>query len=202
MMLASFVLAAMLQDSDRLAAENKMRNMKVTLDYKQASLDSVIQYLQEMTEVNFFLGKPAKEKGEITVTITVKEISVKSALSLILKPHKLTAIWQDGVIMITTEEDQPVVMELYDVRDLMHPIKDMPGVDFDLNTGTFSPPEEGDAPAELPIEELVKAHTGGKSWDENPKCTISYQNGILVVKQTKDVHKQIRRIIGQLRQYK
>jgi type II secretory pathway component GspD/PulD (secretin) len=201
MMVASLVLAAMLQDSDRLAAENKLRNMKVSLEYKGADLRDVIQYLQEMTEINFFLSKQTQEMGELQVTITVKNISVKSALNLILKPLKLTTLWQDGVMMITTPAEEPVLMEIYDVRDLMHPLKDMPGVEIDFGTGTVVQPESVDA-AVLPLEELVKAHTGGKSWDDNPKCTISLQNGILVVKQTREVHKQIRRIIGQLRQYK
>jgi hypothetical protein len=51
----------------------------------------------------------------------------------------------------------------------------------------------------MPIEEMVRAHTGGRSWEENPKASIKMQNGLLVIKNTPEVHKQVRRLLDLLR---
>jgi hypothetical protein len=59
--------------------------------------------------------------------------------------------------------------------------------------------EAGPEYAEIPIAELVRAHTGGKTWDENPKASVNLQNGLLVVRQTPEVHRQIVRLLNLLR---
>ena len=62
-------------------------------------------------------------------------------------------------------------------------------------TGVDDPVTQPD----LPLEEILKTHTGGKSWDENPKVSLKLRNGLLVVKQTQEVHVQIRRLLSQFR---
>ena len=56
-----------------------------------------------------------------------------------------------------------------------------------------------DIGGEVPIEEMVRAHAGGRSWEENPKAVVKMQNGLLVVKNTPEVHKQVRRLLDLLR---
>ena len=48
----------------------------------------------------------------------------------------------------------------------------------------------------------MKAHTGGRSWEENPKCACRLNNGLLIVKNTPEVHKQIVRLLDMLRSNK
>lgn len=201
MRLMALVLATVLQDSDREAAENRLHSMKITLDFKGAELETIVEYLRDMTDLNFVVDKAAKEKLP-TVSITVKDVSVRSALSLLLKPNGLAVIWKEGVLWITTPDQAPIVLEIYDVRDLLHPLEDMPGVEIDLSpTGLGATINAGLAAPQpvLPLDEILKAHTGGKSWEENSKVSLKLQNGLLVVKQTKEVHAQIRRLIDQIR---
>ncbi|MBI2901683.1 MAG: hypothetical protein HYY17_15980 [Planctomycetes bacterium] len=204
-MLAIALVFTLAQDAEREAAEARLRNMKIALDFKGADLDTVIDYVREVTGLNFFIAKKAREKGELQISISVKGLSVKSALALVLKPRGLALIWQDGVFLVTTPDEEPLAMEIYDVRDLLHTIEDMPGAEITLDTsglgGTVVPPTP-DPPLPLALEEIIKTHTGKKSWEENPKATVKLQNGLLVVKQTREVHREIRRLLNQLRRNK
>ncbi len=200
-MLVALAFAIGLQDSERETAENLLRSRKITLDFKGADLETVVEYIRSMTDLNFIVDQAAKEKLP-TVSITVKDVSVQSALSLLLKPHGLAAMWKDGVICLTTPDQAPVVLEIYDLRDLLHVLEDMPGVEIDLTPSGLGTTITGGVAAVQPalsLEEILKAHTGGKSWEENSKVSLKLQNGLLVVKQTKEVHAQIRRLLGQLR---
>lgn len=196
------------QSADPVKSEyaSKLKSMRVTLDFKTAPLEDVINYLREISNMNLFVGSKVKEKGEITITLRVADLPLKSVLNLMLAPHQLTYVYKEGVLYITTIEEaqQDVVMEIYDVRDLLYPITDFPGVDMTLSSDGLGATvvEEPSIATEMPIVDLVKAHTGGKTWDDNPKAAINLQNGLLVVKQSKEVHAQVRRLIGKLRDFK
>jgi len=88
-------------------------------------------------------------------------------------------------------------MEIYDCRDILYPISNSPGIDLDLNAngpGVVIQPDAGDTGGEIPIEEMVPAHTGGRSWEENSMAVCKMQSGPLVMKNTPDGHKQGRRL--------
>ncbi len=204
-MVLAAALPALAQDSAREETENKLKNVRVTLDFKDAPLDTVMDYLREISNINLVVDARVREKN-IVVTMKVSEISLKSVFSLMLKPHNCGTMFKDGVLQILPSEviaDRTVKMELYDCRDILHPIQDFPGVDIALDTvGVLLAEPAKDAGGEMPIAELVKAHTGGKSWDENPKATCAMQNGLLVVRQTPEVHAQIVRLLNLLRRHK
>jgi type II secretory pathway component GspD/PulD (secretin) len=195
------------QEPARQEAEARLRSLKVSLDFKDAPLESVVDYLRTVSDLNILLDSKVREKNP-TVTLRVQDVSLKSALNLILRPLGCDTMFRDGVLMIMTREDvadRTLVLELYDCRDLLHPVKDFPGVDFELapnGQGVVPFQEAGEGPAEMPIEELVRAHTGGRSWEENPRCTVSLRNGILVVRNTPEVHHQVRRLLNLLRRHR
>ncbi|HEX7901584.1 MAG TPA: hypothetical protein VF950_27745 [Planctomycetota bacterium] len=208
-MITTLLLLATLQKDPALAeTEAKLSNLKITLDFKDAPLETVVDYLREIADMNLFIDSKVAEK-QIKVTLKVGEISLRSVLSLALKPHDCGTYFKDGVLMIMTLPDiadRTVKMQIYDCRDILHPIQDFPGVEFVLQVdgagiGPVIDPGTGDA-GEIPIAELVRAHTGGKTWDENPKFSINLQNGLLVVKQTPEVHRQVVRLLDMLRRNK
>ena len=45
----------------------------------------------------------------------------------------------------------------------------------------------------------MRSHTGGRRWEENRVASIKMQNGLLVIKNTPEVYKQVRRLLDQLR---
>jgi type II secretory pathway component GspD/PulD (secretin) len=191
------------QDSTRAEYEGKLNNIKVTLDFQSAPLDQVVDYLREISGMNIFVDSKVRDKN-VVVSLKVTEISLRSIFSLILKPQNCDILFKDGVLQLMTKEDvadRTMKMEIYDCRDILYPIQNFPGIEMDLNAGAgivVNPPEDP-AGSEIPIEELVRTHTGGRSWEENPKAVIKMQNGLLVVKNTPEVHKQVRRLLDLLR---
>ncbi len=195
--------AAFAQDSVKGEYESKLNNIKVTLDFTNAPLDSVVDYLREISGLNLFVDTKVRDK-QINVTLKVHEISLRSILGLILKPQGCDIMFKDGVLQLMTKEDvadKTMKMEIYDCRDILHPISQFPGVDLDLaqGAGVLVTAPDVDAAGEMPIEEMVRAHTGGRSWEENPKAVCKLQNGLLVIKNTPEVHKQVRRLMDLLR---
>ena len=207
-MITTLLLLALQKDPAQVETEAKLSNLKITLDFKDAPLETVVDYIREIADMNLFIDAKVAEK-QITVSLKVSEISLRSVFSLALKPHDCGTYFKDGVLMIMTLPDiadRTVKMQIYDCRDILHPIQDFPGVEFVLQVdgsgiGPVIDPGAGDA-GEIPIAELVRAHTGGKTWDENPNASITLTNGILVVSQSKRVHEEIKRFVNLLRQFK
>ncbi len=197
-------LAAGAQDSVKNEYESKLNNVKVSLDFTNAPLDSVIDYLREISGMNIFTDAKVRDK-QLVITLKVSEISLRSIFGLMLKPHGCDILFKDGVLQVMTKEDvadKTMRMEIYDCRDILYPIQNFPGIDLDLNAagpGVVINPDPGDAGGEIPIEEMVRTHTGGRSWEENPKAVCKMQNGLLVIKNTPEIHRQVRRLLDLLR---
>jgi type II secretory pathway component GspD/PulD (secretin) len=195
--------AAFAQDNVKGEYESKLNNIKVTLDFTNAPLDAVVDYLREISGMNIFVDNKVREK-QIVISIKVNEISLRSIFKLMLSPQNCDVMFKDGVLQIMTKEDvadKTMKMEIYDCRDILHPIAQFPGVDIALGdqAGVIVQDTADDGGGEIPIEEMVRAHTGGRSWEENNKAVCRMQNGLLVIKNTPEVHKQVRRLLDLLR---
>jgi len=59
-----------------------------------------------------------------------------------------------------------------------------------------------DGPAGLVDEDLlvmiVQSSTGGRTWDTNPRASITLRNGLLYVTQTPAVHHEIEALLARL----
>ena len=203
LLLASPLVQA--QDAMKAEVEGKLNNIKVTLDFQNAPLDQVVDYLREISGMNIFVDAKVRDKG-LVVSLKVTEISLRSIFGLILKPHNCDILFKDGVLQLMTKEDvadRTMKMEIYDCRDILYPIQNFPGVDLDISaTGSgvnLVQDPTAEQGGEIPIEEMVRTHTGGRSWEENPKAVCKMQNGLLVIKNTPEVHKQVRRLLDLLR---
>jgi len=201
--LLALALWAQAADPAKVEADSKLRNLRISLDFQDAPLETVVDYLREIAAMNIFVDRKVQER-QIRVTLKVTDIALGSVFSLLLRPHGCDTMFRDGVLMVMTREDvadRTLRMQIYDCRDILHPIQDFPGVELQLavdgGINTVMPDDAGGG--EIPIAELVRAHTGGKSWDENPKASVALQNGLLVVKQTPEVHKQVVRLLNMLR---
>lgn len=183
----------------------KLRSIRVDVDFSSFSVSRLADYLRDVAGINIVVDPQADEIK--TLSMKAKGVTIHSILNLLLKPHRIGFTVEDGVLKIVPDAKlkSEVRLEIFDVRDLLLPIRDFPGVDITLNEdasgATFNAAPE-DARPEFPIVELLKAHTGGKTWDENPKASLQLMNGLLVIKQTPEVIAQIRKILGSLRQYK
>jgi hypothetical protein len=197
--------------------KDKLATLKISLDFTNAKLDEVIAYFQEYSGLNFHLDPDARTKdGEETkVTIKLKEVTLKTALKLILNPRDLGCVYRDGVIVIATKAKlgSQTVTRVYDVRDLLFRLRDFAGPRVELTVpggagaalagASFTLEEEpkGEITEEF-LTDLIKTNTGERSWDENSAASVSQINGLLVISQSKPVHEEIRRLLDLLRQFK
>ncbi len=108
--------------------EKKLRT-PVSMQFTNAPLSKVLDYLAKLAEVNLHLDpKGLSEEGVTTdtpVTINLgSEIMLKSALHLILDPLHLSYVIKDEVLNVTSEQarDGEVHTVVYNVADLVIPI--------------------------------------------------------------------------------
>lgn len=133
--------ADLTKSRSRLMAEKRSRRTEreleierklstpVSCKFRQRPLADVIEELRKLTGVNIHLdSKGLDEEGvssdtPITIDLT-QDISLKSALKLILEPLHLSYVIKDEVLKITSEQlrDGEVYFVTYNVADLVIPI--------------------------------------------------------------------------------
>jgi general secretion pathway protein D len=108
--------------------EQKLKT-PVSLKYVNRPLGQVMDDLAALTGVNLYLDPQGLEQEaqsvDTPVTINLRqEISLKSALKLILQPLHLSYVIKDEVLKITSESmrDGEVYVRTYDVAELVMPI--------------------------------------------------------------------------------
>ncbi|MBI3837715.1 MAG: general secretion pathway protein GspD [Planctomycetia bacterium] len=115
-----------------LEIERKLKT-PVSLKFRNRPLSEVIEQLSKLAAVNIYLDpKGLDEEGissdtPVTIDLT-SDISLKSALNLILEPYHLSYIIADEVLKITSEQlrDGHVYQQTYSVADLVIPIPNFP----------------------------------------------------------------------------
>jgi general secretion pathway protein D len=112
----------------------------VMLQYEQQPLSVVLDQIQKLSQINMHLDPQGlSEEGVTTDTpVTIKlsqEISVQSALNLILEPLHLSFLIKNEVLNITSERlrEGEVYPRTYNVADLIVPIPNfVPGPNMGL----------------------------------------------------------------------
>jgi len=132
--------------------EQKLKT-PVSLGFHDAPLDEVINKLGQLTQVSMMLDpRGLAEEGvdsHTPVTIDLsQEISLKSALNLILSPLQLSYVVKNEVLNITSEQlrDGEVYPVTYNVADLVIPIPN-----FDPNSRMGLSGALTDAYAQVPM---------------------------------------------------
>jgi hypothetical protein len=216
-MAALMAMAALAWAGDsREDSVRKLETMKVTVDFQDVRLPDAMDYLRDVTGLNFVLMPKALEKeGDSRIRLKVKDLSVKSVLKLLLSTRGLTVSWRDGALVVLPKEDlqDTTTMRMFDVRSLMVKLQDFAGPRVELvgpttkssltNTGIFVIEEPQPPPVDQDMMiTLIKENTGSGSWDSNPKAAITMNNGVLVISQTPSVLREVESLIGLLGQYR
>lgn len=96
----------------------------VSLEFRDTQFQEVIEFIQQYTNVNIVLNRPAMEEVGITaespVSIHLAEIKLEAALRLLLQQLNMTFLIRDDVLMITTQTaaNESAVIRVYPVGDL------------------------------------------------------------------------------------
>jgi hypothetical protein len=197
---------------------NKLNTMRITVDFKDNSLDEAIGFIRDFSGLNIVIDGEVSTKftpDQLKVTMRVKDLLLKSCLKLMLSARELTATYKEGVILVVPKgkTDKAVALQIYDVRDLLVKLQDFPGPKVELVSpqaggggpltgATFTLEEPKSTISEEFITEMVKQNCGDRSWDENPNASLTLTNGMLIVSQSRRVHAEIKSFINLLRQFK
>ena len=111
-----------------LEIQNKLRT-PVLPRYDNMALAEVVQSLSELADVNIYLDPRGLGQEGVRTDTPVslnlgQEVSLESALSLILEPLHLTYMIKDEVLKVTSEQlrDGEIAPRVYNVADLVIPI--------------------------------------------------------------------------------
>lgn len=117
-------------DAKEREIEHKLHLQKVNLNFKDAPLAQALDDLQGITGINIVPDDRALELAGISlkqnVSLRVEDVSLKSALNLLLQKAGLTYVIKNQVIEITTLDNAKgkLVQRTYPVADLVIPAQD------------------------------------------------------------------------------
>lgn len=174
------------------------QKLKAPIAEVEAPLNQVLQVVAEDYEIPIIFDTAALDavaaSPETEVSIDIANVSVRSALDLILKNagEDLTYIISNEVLLITTQEEAEKRLEVrvYVVNDLVREASSLvwnEDVDFDS------------------LIDVIVATIDHESWMENGTGEGEIQPlspGMLVVSQTRRVHERIVDLLQQIREAK
>ncbi len=204
LLLAAAVAAA---GDTREDAARKL-DTRISLDLKDVKLGDAIQIFRDLTGLNFVVA----EGSELLVRLTVRDVSAKGALRLLLQPAGLGAGFEHGVVVIRNREAlaSTMTLRIYDVRSTLRKVQDFPAPRIGvvrqalLCSICFLGPCGGLGDSEVCVflEDflvmLVRENTGERSWDQDPRASIQLIDGRLQVLQTPRVHREIENLLRQI----
>jgi cell division septum initiation protein DivIVA len=150
-------------------------------------LRDVMRHLSDLHKIQILSDVKALEdvgaSSDTQITFHVKNISLESALDLMLKDHDLTWIIQNGVLQITSNDraSEQLATRLYPVKDLVQ--KNAEGIaDY------------------KPLAAMIQKSIAMTAWDEvGGSSTIEPYAGLLVISTTEQVHRQIEGLLRAMR---
>jgi hypothetical protein len=129
-------------------------------DFRERLLGDVIDYFKHKHEIKIFVDSKALSEAGIgtdtPITQTLKNISLRSALRLLLRPLHLTYVMGDGYLLITskTEAESRLSFKVYPVRDLVT-------LDSDFRPAQPKADERSDSPVQDEVLAGIFAGLGG-----------------------------------------
>jgi hypothetical protein len=124
------VTAILLAAAAALAGESReevVRRLetKISVDLRDAPLAEAIEIFRRATGLAFVIVDGAQQ----AVRLTVRDLSARSALRLLLAPADLAAAFENGAVVIRSRRSLAgaEVLRVYDVRATLAKVQDFPG---------------------------------------------------------------------------
>jgi hypothetical protein len=200
--------AAAPQDPEAQRIRAKLQNTFVSVDFAEMPLAEFVHRFAQLCGENVVAtASSAEAAGPITLKLT--GVSLATVLRQALGPHGLIAEIEEGVLLIKKREQERLVLEFYDVRDLTVPLTHFPGVAINLAANAFGvqtvsaePSSQSDEGiTEQILIELIESHTGGDSWTTFEGCRVGGTGGgVLVVRQTPAHQRAVAALLARLRE--
>jgi type II secretory pathway component GspD/PulD (secretin) len=206
---------------DVLEINRRLESQQITLNFDQTPFEEAINFLRDITGLNYVLSGEAQDlvdNENVAVTLRLRNITLKNALNLILASNESLAYRiENQVIKIGTKTDQveELVLEFYDVTEIVNSPPDFPAPELGLRLAgggggggagggagggvlTFS--DEGDEKntTNIDADKLVEL-IEGKLGEEGEGGSVEYSAGILIVRKPIKAHERIIKLLEALR---
>ena len=196
------------EDPDTAAILRKLDATVVDNKFDEAPLEDWVEFYRRATGLNILVSPKIDDLDDEQKTLTnfnVGRKSVRQALDLIasIRPIK----WQvrDGVLhLLTSEESQgELIPRAYDVREIINPIAQHPGMDLQQKVGDGGDEPEEEEPVPIVVEmeklqELIRNNIKPETWEREGVEIITSGSAFVVI-QTAEVHEAIDQLLADLR---
>ncbi len=193
--------------------ENIRKRMeeKVSLNFEEAELLEVIDFLRGTTGVNFVVDNAVIADGDTPpISLKADGMRLKTALDWIMQLTELRQSIRNEAVFIGSEDiEGDVLLRMYDINDQVMPIRNFTGMeisfdvsggstaDFDPFAGAVDEPEEIDSEE---IREFIMNAIDPDGWDNGGKTMELDPTGTsLIVATTLEVHESIEELLATLR---
>ena len=179
-------------ENQAAAKIEKVLSSPTQMEFADTPLQDVVDYLKDYHKIEVQLDKKALSdvglKSDTPITKSLKGISLRSALRLLLKDHGLTYTIQDEVLLITTPEEAENHLQtiIYPVGDLVVPPNSTAETEADFDS----------------LIDVIKTTIKSTFWDDTGGVGSikSFENNLsIVVAATQEVHKEIEKLLENLR---
>ncbi len=191
-------------------AQNKEEQIRAALDSRLdlsvvgEDLSEFLQQVEDALQFDVELDTKALDVvgigGDTPITAELSDISLRSALRIVLRDLELTYMISDEVLLITTQEeaDASLVVRVYEVGDLVVP-EQVPSPVVNPYYGSGVVAADFDS-----LIELITTTIAPDRWDEGTGsgsvCGMQFGDKfVIVLPQTEDVHDQIEDLLKKLR---
>jgi type II secretory pathway component GspD/PulD (secretin) len=187
---------------------------RVTFEFADTGFEDVVNFLRQVTGTTIVVAPDVIAAGGGTVTLKVKDMRFGDALKWILELTDLKMAMQNQAIFISKAPiTGSVALRMYDVTDLVSPVRDFPGRDLAFNAGAGGGGMGGGfnlfkndmgAMASAPTDpaalvEFIQKNVSPTSWAGEGVGIEQRGGSTLFVSQTPEIHALIEQLLGNLR---
>ena len=211
-------MANQMDDSDAVAAiKAKLANDTITLDFgdEEATFEEAINRVRATQGFNIVVDKETlTEKGEETVSLTLIDQNLGSALRTLLDQFELAHVFKDDVLFITSKEKALQIKQpyprVYEVRDLTVSLPNFKAPDLALRAGGAGEGakaavwgEEQEATQDTGLDrlvDLVRENVAKETW-EVEGFGLEPSSGQVIAVTTPEIHQEVQAFLDDLRRF-
>jgi hypothetical protein len=180
----------------------------INLSFKEASLTSVIDFIQEVSGLNITIS-PDVDAEELRINLKLKTSPLNEALNLILQQSDLVMTFQNETIKLLHQENAhgQYAFDIIGVQDIVYPEEDEDCGCLILSSEGLSKEEQEAEEREEELREkffeadslieIIQNEIGEDYWDD--PTSIEVHQGQILIMQTTEITQKVRRIIEKIR---
>jgi hypothetical protein len=189
---------------------NLLSTRRISVEFKSASLDDVVKYIQAATGINIVVRKQkiAKAGGDVDAyefDLRVRNVTVLDFLKLAFEPQDLGLAVRNNILLITSKQDArgKPILRMYDIAHLLIQIRDFPAPDINVYPSNMEPPEAPEPEVHQAVEsadevaELLRNFIGEGTWEDEGVALHVFRRH-LFIRQYPSTHRKIARFLLQL----